>query len=203
MAAGCRHRWDDERLAFEPQCDDFGESTVSGLFIAGDAGGIAGVEAAQAGGRLAALAAATRLGFIDEATRDAASAPQRRALARARAGRRFLDLLHRPPDCFRIPEDDVLVCRCEEVTAGAVRAVTARGAQGPNQAKAFLRVGMGPCQGRLCGLTVSEIMARQSGRPVGEVGHYSIRSPVTPITLGALAALRTERAEEGASRRQF
>ena len=190
IAAGCIHRWNDERLAFEPQRDFSGETTVPGVFVAGDAGGIAGAAAAAASGRIAALAIAARAGRLDAAARDARAAPLRRALARALHGRRFLDRIFRPADRFRIPADDVPVCRCEEVAAGAIRAATARGAQGPNQAKAFLRAGMGPCQGRLCGLTVSEIMAQASGRTVEEIGHFNLRNPVKPITLGALAALR-------------
>jgi hypothetical protein len=48
---------------------------------------------------------------------------------------------------------------------------------------------MGPCQGRLCGLTVVELMAESRGVSPGEVGYYRIRSPVKPITLGESAGL--------------
>ena len=61
--------------------------------------------------------------------------------------------------------------------------------QGPNQAKAFLRAGMGPCQGRLCGTTVAELMAEIHGRPVAEIGTYRVRPPFKPITVGELAAM--------------
>lgn len=204
MAAGCEHRWHKERLAFEPVLDEWGESTVAGVFVAGDGAGVGGAKAAEASGRLSALGIAAQLGKLAAGTRDARAAPLRRALAQALRGRRFLDALYRPADQFRIPPDEVVVCRCEEVTAGAVRAVTARGAQGPNQTKTFLRTGMGPCQGRLCGLTVSEIMAHESGRPVEAVGHFRIRSPVKPITLGAFAALAAARTPgETKARRVF
>jgi hypothetical protein len=53
---------------------------------------------------------------------------------------------------------------------------------------------MGPCQGRLCGLTVSEIIAGERGVPVAEVGYYRIRSPIKPIVLGELAELKTSEA---------
>jgi hypothetical protein len=48
---------------------------------------------------------------------------------------------------------------------------------------------MGPCQGRVCGLTVSEIIAKARGVSPDEVGYYRIRSPVKPVTLGELAAM--------------
>jgi hypothetical protein len=47
---------------------------------------------------------------------------------------------------------------------------------------------MGPCQGRLCGLTVVELMAATQRRPPGEIGYYRIRPPVRPLTVGQLAA---------------
>ena len=72
---------------------------------------------------------------------------------------------------FRIPSSsgDTIVCRCEEVTArNSVK--RSLGATGPNQLKSFLRCGMGPCQGRLCGLTVTEFIARRAAsRPGGRL----------------------------------
>jgi len=65
----------------------------------------------------------------------------------------------------------------------------ALGCQGPNQLKSFLRCGMGPCQGRLCGLTVTELIARARGVAPDEVGYFRLRPPVKPITLAELAAL--------------
>ena len=79
------------------------------------------------------------------------------------------------------------MCRCEEVSAGQLRRHVALGAQGPNQAKAFSRCGMGPCQGRLCGLTVTELIAQCSGESPEAVGFYRIRPPLKPMTLGELA----------------
>jgi len=63
------------------------------------------------------------------------------------------------------------------------------GCAGPNQTKAFGRPGMGPCQGRYCGLTVSEIIAKERSVSMQEVGYYRIRPPIKPIMLAELAAL--------------
>jgi bacterioferritin-associated ferredoxin len=93
-----------------------------------------------------------------------------------------------PPE-FRIPAGDTIVCRCEEVTARQVTGTVALGCTGPNQMKSFLRCGMGPCQGRLCGLTVTELIAKERGVSPAETGYYRLRFPVKPITLGELAAL--------------
>ena len=44
----------------------------------------------------------------------------------------------------------------------------------------------------MCGLTVAEVMAKELGRSVEEVGYYRIRSPIKPLPLSALAALEAD-----------
>ena len=181
------HRWDDAQLCFTPQTDSWGELDVTGIFVAGDGGGIAGAQAARAQGEVTALAIAAQLEAIDQATCKQTAAPLLRRLADARRIRPFLDSLYRPRDENRVPQDDVLVCRCEEVSAGEVRRIVALGCEGPNQAKSFGRCGMGPCQGRMCGLTVTEVIADARKVPPASVGYYRIRPPIKPLTLGELA----------------
>jgi NADPH-dependent 2,4-dienoyl-CoA reductase/sulfur reductase-like enzyme len=185
----CAHRWVLPQRYWEPELDEWGNTSVEGVAVAGDTGGIAGAEAAEASGRIAALDAACRLDKIDRSERDARVRPWRRALRRHRAIRPLLDRLYRPKPERLVPRDDAtVVCRCEEVTAGTVREGVALGATGPNQLKAYMRCGMGPCQGRMCGLTVAEIIADARGVAVPEIGYYRIRPPIKPVTLGELAA---------------
>jgi hypothetical protein len=67
--------------------------------------------------------------------------------------------------------------------------------------KAFLRSGMGPCQGRLCGLTVAELIADVRGVPMRDVGYYRLRPPIKPIALGELASMpKTESSEKAVVR---
>jgi bacterioferritin-associated ferredoxin len=182
-----------------PAGDKFAALT-SGIAVAGDAAGIGGAEAAAERGRLAALA-------IVEVLRPAAmpSLPRersvRRALRRALRGRRFLDALFLPAPQFRRPMGDTMVCRCEEVTAEQIRGAANLGVPGPNQMKAFLRCGMGPCQGRMCGLTVTELIAAERGIHPRDVGYWRLRPPVKPITLGELASLPVSEAERVAVER--
>jgi bacterioferritin-associated ferredoxin len=100
-----------------------------------------------------------------------------------------------------MPEGDTIACRCEEVTAQQVRETARMGCEGPNQMKAFLRCGMGPCQGRLCGLTVTELIAAERKTTPDEVGYYRLRPPVKPITLAELASLPISEAERKAVER--
>jgi NADPH-dependent 2,4-dienoyl-CoA reductase/sulfur reductase-like enzyme len=181
------HKWDDAQLCFTPTTDKWGELDVPGIFVAGDGGGIGGAQAAEMQGEVTALAIAQQLGAIDVKTRDQSAAPRMRRLAEVMRIRPFLDSLYRPRDENRVPKDEVIVCRCEEVTAGQLRQFVALGCLGPNQAKSFGRCGMGPCQGRMCGLTVTEVIADARSVTPETVGYYRIRPPIKPLTLGELA----------------
>jgi NADPH-dependent 2,4-dienoyl-CoA reductase/sulfur reductase-like enzyme len=194
MAAGIEHRWDAQQLCWSPVLDANYSSSLDGIAIAGDGAGIGGADAAICRGRIAAHSAIAAL-----APAALAKLPPlttlRADLARAERGRAFLDVLFQPAKQFRIPAGDTIVCRCEEVTAQEVLDSVAIGATGPNQLKAYRRTGMGPCQGRLCGLTVTELMAEARGKTPEEIGYYRLRAPVKPIMLSELAALpKTEAA---------
>lgn len=188
MAAGCEHRWHDLQGCWAPVIDAEGLSGVPGIWVAGDAAGISGAEAAACTGRITGRRVAAQLGYVERSRVDAENQSDRQRLARLAPLRHFLDNLYRPLGSFQVPsEDDTIVCRCEEVTAGEIRRVAAMGCMGPNQGKAFTRCGMGPCMGRKCANSVSQILAEFHKLPVGDIGHYRIRPPVRPITLGQLA----------------
>ena len=186
MSVGAEHRWDDVQACWSPVVDGRGASSIAGIFIAGDGAGIAGAEAAFSRGALAGSQ------IVRELKPDAGRADEQAAvaaLARYGRGRVFLDRLYQPAKSFRVPTGATIVCRCEEVTAEQIVATVALGCPGPNQMKSFLRCGMGPCQGRLCGLTVTEVIAQARAVSPAEVGYYRIRPPVKPITVAELAAL--------------
>jgi NADPH-dependent 2,4-dienoyl-CoA reductase/sulfur reductase-like enzyme len=197
-AAGCAVAWNAAQACFAPVTDQWGDSTVAGIGIAGDGAGIEGADAAAAGGRIVALAALHALGVIDVAMRDAAAVAHRRMRDRSLRGRRFLDALYLPAPGFRAAAPSAIACRCEEVTGADIRAVASRGAIGPNQAKTFLRCGMGPCQGRLCGLTIVETLAAARGVAPDVIGPLRIRSPIKPVTLAEIASMASSEAEVSA-----
>lgn len=79
--------------------------------------------------------------------------------------------------------DDTVICRCENVTAGEIRAAVAAGATDVNLVKRWTRSGMGLCQGRTCQLSVIELTAATSGNDVRTVGRFRPRPPIRPIPL--------------------
>ncbi|MET0948955.1 MAG: FAD/NAD(P)-binding oxidoreductase [Pseudomonas sp.] len=182
------HDWNEQQACWVARRDADGQTSLPGIFIAGDGGAIGGASVARSQGRLAALAMAYQQQHIDQTQFKRLAKPWRQALGRENAARPLIDALYRPQAENRIPGDDVTVCRCEEVSAGAIRQYVDLGCLGPNQTKAFGRCGMGPCQGRMCGLTVTEIIAERRRISPAQVGYYRIRSPLKPITLKQLAA---------------
>lgn len=195
LSLGCAYAWRDDQMCFAPTVDDWGESSVASLYIAGDGAGIGGAAAATLKGEIAAVGAAAKHGKIDSAKAAATAAPLRARLGRALATRPMLDALYRPRQEILAPADDVIVCRCEEVTARQIRSAASVGIAGPNQVKSFTRAGMGPCQGRQCGHVVSAMLAKAAGHTMDETGFYRLRPPLKPVTLGELAALETPEVE--------
>jgi len=183
------HVWDAAQRCWRPATDAYGATSHGRVALAGDATGIGGWEAAVAEGRLAGLDAAHRQGRLDGSGFAHRAGPWLAQRRRALALRPLLDTLYAPSAAVLAPADPVIACRCEEVTAGQVRAAARLGATGPNQLKAYLRCGMGPCQGRLCGPTVAQLIAETRGVPVEQVGAYRPRAPYKPLTVGQLADL--------------
>lgn len=184
------HHWDNLQSCFVPECDNWGRTAVPAVFIAGDGAGIGGAKAAALAGEIAALAIAHDLDKLTQASRDAAAQPLRAGLHKERAARPFIDTAYPAYPGALSPQDSTIICRCEEVTAGDIRRMAALGCLGPNQTKAFGRAGMGPCQGRYCGLSVTRILSGANGTAPDITGHYRIRPPIKPVTLGEIAGMK-------------
>lgn len=191
MSAGCRHHWNVQQRCWVPDITGAGQTSRQSVSVVGDAAGIIGADASVLHGEAVACEVAACLEGKQPGVVGNAAHPllawQHRTL------RRCLDRFYPPAQEFELPPDDeTVVCRCEEVTAGEIRRVAALGCVGPNQGKAFTRCGMGPCMGRKCGVTVSRLIAEHHGLSMHEVGHYRIRPPVKPINVGQLADLETD-----------
>lgn len=188
MAAGCAHRWSDQQECFQPILDDDGQSTNPIVFVAGDGASIAGARAAAISGRLAAIGIARAAGAAQHSACAKIASELRAKLISARRFRRLIDRLY-PPSNIAIP-DETLVCRCEEVSAAKVREVLAgRKHAGPDGVKIATRAGMGPCQGRQCGLTLTRLVAEVHKTTPEKVGFLRVRPPIKPLTLDELATL--------------
>lgn len=190
--AGCSSRWEPSRGGWLIEHDGWMRSSRAGISVAGETTGIGGAAEAAEEGRLAAIGALRALGRLEASEAERAAAPARRRLRRQRAlsavvGERFQPLY---TALARLADDATVVCRCEEVTAGALRsALRTHPHLGTADAvKLLTRAGMGRCQGRFCMLTVASLIAEATGRDFGEVGAFLARAPARPIPVSQLAA---------------
>jgi NADPH-dependent 2,4-dienoyl-CoA reductase/sulfur reductase-like enzyme len=149
------------------QVDDFQQTSVPGVFCAGEPTGIGGVELALVEGQISGLAAG------------GGRAKARKLLGERRAARRFARMLDRTFRLRRelrdLPSADTIVCRCEDVRYSRLQPHTSWRA-----AKLHSRCGMGPCQGRVCGPATEFLFQWNTD---------SVRPPVFPVRLESLAGV--------------
>ncbi len=185
-ALGAAHRYVDSGLGhLATETDEDGRTSLGSVFAVGDGAALGGARVAAARGRLAGLAAARDLGHASAAEDRRTRATLRRALTFQGALGRVFPL---PPVDPGSIEDATIVCRCEEVTAGMLRAEIASGLASLPALKKATRAGMGRCQGRFCAATV----ARLCPTAAEPEGFAAPRAPVRPVPA---AALMTEASE--------
>lgn len=168
-ALGARHVVDGERLRTETDAD--GATSLAGVFAVGDGAALGGARVAMARGRLAGLAAARDLGISVQPDKVAA---KNSAVATAFQAALWRVFAMPPPEPVA---DDTIVCRCEEVTAGRLRAELARAGSLPALKRAT-RAGMGACQGRFCAATILRLCGPP---PASERAFAAPRPPLRPV----------------------
>ncbi|MDQ6639100.1 MAG: NAD(P)/FAD-dependent oxidoreductase [Pseudomonadota bacterium] len=180
--AGCRFVFAAATRQWVPERSAEGRSSVAGVYLAGDGAGIGGADVAELQGRRTALALLEDLGRgVDR--REVVRLD--RALARQARFRRALDAAYPfPGHLLDAIGDDEIVCRCEGISAATLRqAARDKGARELNRAKALTRIGMGRCQGRVCGEAAAELLARACDADVESVGRLRGQPPVKPIPI--------------------
>jgi len=187
-ALGCAHDFDPARRQLAVRRDADGRTSLPGVFAIGDCTGLGGARAALAEGTIAGLAAAADLGHAAAAP---LAAEGRRARADLARHRRFQAALWRlyaaPPYDTALADRDTLICRCEEVSLGAIEAALADGLTAIGAVKRCTRAGMGRCQGRYCAPVLDALLATRLGRPRDEYSGFAPRVPVKPIAIEDLA----------------
>jgi len=90
-------------------------------------------------------------------------------------------------------DDDIIICRCEEITLGEIKQAIREGARDVTGVKRRTRAGMGLCQGRTCEKLVQQIIKEELGKEVEEIGTLTSRPPVRPMTFDTLGGDRNEK----------
>jgi NADPH-dependent 2,4-dienoyl-CoA reductase/sulfur reductase-like enzyme len=145
------------------------QTSVPGVYSAGESTGIGGLDKSLIEGEIAGLASSGQI-----AKAQALRFRRSRAMRFAVAMERTFALRE---ELRQLCEPDTLVCRCEDVPFERLNLHTSWRA-----AKLHTRCGMGPCQGRICGTATNFLFGWQAG---------STRPPIVPVQLSTLAAVRT------------
>ena len=178
--AGCEQYFDQDYATYATATNDSLETSIAGILAAGETRGMGGAEVAVIEGQLAGSVAAQQLGFSPPFDQNGLSDKRLQARAVAASLGKMFQL---KPGLCALAADDVPVCRCEEVSAGEVRAAIRNGVVQLNQLKPWTRAGMGRCQGRICGDILRQIVAAETGLPLSEIQPFTARAPVKPVPL--------------------
>ncbi|MCP4721349.1 MAG: hypothetical protein GY860_17990 [Desulfobacteraceae bacterium] len=179
--------WKKDQRYWYPICDEWGRTNFERIFAAGDGARVSGGMAAICKGELAALEVARCLGMISDYERDTRALPLKKEIQSDGYPRPFVDALYGPAN-FSF-ENNTVLCRCENVTVGDVRNAVREGGRDLDEIKVMTRVGMGPCQGRMCGPALAEIVAAELSRPCERLRLLNIRPPLKPVPLQEIADL--------------
>ncbi len=88
--------------------------------------------------------------------------------------------------------EDIIICRCQEVTRQDILDAIADGATTVDGVKRRTRAGMGLCQGKTCERLVARMIAEQTGRPLSEIVPPKSRIPVRPVKIGIIGGEQDE-----------
>ncbi len=187
--AGCKMEWNEGQRYWYPATDKWGRTNFEKIFGAGDGTGVSGALSAEYKGELAALEVACCHGVIPSYERDRLAETPLSLLKKDGYPRPLIDAVFAPdPKRFSF-DDSTTICRCESITVGGVRKVVEEGVTDVNEVKTITRCGMGPCQGRMCGPALGEIVAAELDRSIPATGLLSVRPPLKQIPLGEIAAM--------------
>ncbi len=186
---GCAHRYEPTQAAFVCEHDAEMQTNKAGVFVAGEITGIGGSARAMPQGAIAGIAAARQLGNLTAGEAEAKLLAHRKELKHQQSFAETLNQMFQLRAgrlSWMTPQ--TIICRCEEVTAGQVkRAIEQFQATDAKTIKLTTRAGMGLCQGRICGHIVTGLTASLTGRDPAEIGTFTTRPIVKPVTLQELA----------------
>lgn len=186
---GCEHRVEHQHLAhLATTTDRDGATSVPGVFAIGDGAAFGGSRVALARGQLAGAAAARALG-LNAPTPPAAARQLEQALSFQQA---LWSLYQAPPVSLANTPDDTVLCRCEDIRFGDVRAQVRAGHDTLAAIKRNTRLGMGRCQGRYCAITAAHLVQEMTGRAPEPDTYLAPRPPVRPVPAGALGFEKPE-----------
>ena len=185
--AGCQLTPTNLPGGWIPVTDAWGQTSVPGVWTAGDGAGVAGSIVAELAGQLVGLGVASSCQAIEASEAQQSAQPVRERLHQLSRFRRGLDELGTPrPGLSQLAEASTVVCRCEEIPRSEIDAAVDSGSTTLRSLKMATRLGMGPCQGRMCQPACARRLHDLGLNTLEQVGPPAFRQPLVPVTLGQL-----------------
>ena len=160
-------------------------------YVIGDGAGIGGAENARLEGQFAAISVALANGNLSSAQAENKYKLLRSKLVNQKKFGKVLEELFSPkPGLIDLADDETIICRCEEITLGEIKAAVSQGARTIAEIKMITRSGMGNCQGRMCENSIMNLLIKNlniDGISPQSIGYYSIRPPLHPLPQKFLA----------------
>ena len=186
--AGCRLKYDENAGGWMVQVTEDLETSVSGIFAAGEITGIGGATKSITEGKLAALAILLKLGKINSDIFLARLSQLKKKRKRHVRFGKYFNAQHKiPSEIIRSIADETIVCRCEDITMGEIKTAVGNGCATADAVKKAVRTGMGICQGRTCAPVIYESIAAFKETPADQISPLSVRTPLKAVPLKALA----------------
>lgn len=190
LQAGCDYIYDDKKNAIEIKVDEYKKSSVENIFVIGDAQSIKGVDIALIEAKIASSKILCDFGKITNISMNKKLNVYEKDLDSASCVRDFLNSLYQvPKSVLQVQDDETIVCRCEEVKKIDIVKSLKIDSKGLNTIKTFTRCAMGNCQGRFCGLSLLEIVAKETNTKIEKLKYLNIRSPIKPVRIEEIANL--------------
>lgn len=184
---GCSFIYEENQGGFKVEKDQWGETSVPGIFAAGDGTGVTGSYSAIAQGALAGLRVAFMHGNLSEfQLKDLARAYIRELSNRNKFQKALNHMFDIRPGIYELASDETIVCRCESVKKSDIDSVIESSAD-VSVVKAYTRAGMGLCQGRNCQRQIAAMISKRHNLPFNEIAFATPRFPFKPIEIGLIA----------------
>lgn len=183
----CKHTYNINRGGFFPITDDWQRTSVKKIYSAGDNSGIYGSDVAILSGKIAALGYLIDINEISIEKAEKIANPIRKEINKLKKFQRtFDDFSDLKEGLMALPEKDTIVCRCEHVKKEAIDKAIEAGVEDMGALKIRTRIGMGNCQGKMCGNYCNEYLAQELGRSHEDIGWLKPRFPMAPIPFDSI-----------------
>jgi len=184
---GCNHQYSESSGGLIPIVDHWQRSSKKGVYIAGDSAGVFGAETAAEQGIISAIGCLIDLKLISETEAEKISKSSKKKIARLTDFRHAFDQFSElKTGLLELPNADTIICRCENVRLETVQSAIDEGVTDMVTLKMTTRIGMGDCQGRMCGSYCRDLLKNKTGRESEEIGFLKPRFPLSPIPFSAM-----------------